>query len=103
MTVEVIDNPERQRYEARVDGRLAGFAQYRRRGGRVVFVHTEVHDDFEGQGVGSALARGALEDARARHLPVVPLCPFIAEYIDRHADFGELVDHEMLQALGPAE
>jgi predicted GNAT family acetyltransferase len=103
MTVGVTDNRERQRYEATVDGRLAGIAQYRRRGGRVVFVHTEVRDGFEGQGVGTALAKGALDDVRDRHLSIVPLCPFIAEYIARHPEFDELVDREMLEALGPAD
>ena len=89
---EVRNNRDRSRYEAVVDGNLAGFVQYVMRGGRIVLVHTEIHDEFEGQGAGSALAKGALDDLRSRGLPVVPLCPFIAAYIERHPDYGDLVN-----------
>lgn len=89
--VQTTDNPEQQRYEARVDGELAGFAQYQLRGDRVVFTHTEVDDAFEGQGVGSALARGALDDVRARGLSAVPRCEFIRGWIDKHPDYADLV------------
>jgi uncharacterized protein len=60
------------------------FAQYVLRPWRIAFVHTEVHDSYEG--LGSQLAREALEDARARGLVVMPFCPFIAAYIERHLD-----------------
>ncbi|HET6625519.1 MAG TPA: GNAT family N-acetyltransferase [Nocardioidaceae bacterium] len=90
--VTVQDNPDRSRYEALVEsGVVAGYAAYEKTGGLLVFTHTEVDDAFEGQGVGSALARGALEDARTTGLPVRPLCPFIKEYIDRHPEFEDLV------------
>jgi uncharacterized protein len=91
VTVEVIDNGAEHRYEARVDGDLAGSAYYRDDGTRRVFTHTKVDDDYEGIGVGSALARAALEDARRRELAVVPRCPFIAGYIQRHPQFADLV------------
>jgi uncharacterized protein len=92
MDIEIVDNPERHRYEARVDGQVAGFAAYRPRPDAVVFTHTEVDDAYEGKGVGSALAKGALDDVRARGLAVVPQCPFIAAYIKRHPDeYGDLV------------
>jgi predicted GNAT family acetyltransferase len=100
MDVDVRDNPDRLRYEIRRDGELAGFAQYARRGGKIVFVHTEVDDRFEGEGLGSALAKGALDDARRRGLPVVPICPFIAAYIERHPDYEDLVDNPTLDAIG---
>ncbi len=90
--ITVADNPERHRYDAVVDGRLAGFAAYQLRPGHVVFTHTEVEPEFEGGGVGSALARAALDDVRARGQQVVPLCRFIAGYIDRHPDYQDLVD-----------
>ncbi|HKD97696.1 MAG TPA: GNAT family N-acetyltransferase [Micromonosporaceae bacterium] len=91
MRIEVADAPEAGRYEARVDGRLAGFVEYRRRPDAVVLVHTEVLPDFEGKGVGSVLARQVLDDVRARGGKVVPLCPFIASYIQRHQDYADLV------------
>jgi uncharacterized protein len=90
--VTVQENPERNRYEALVEsGVVAGFSEYQKRDGRLVFTHTEVDDAFEGQGVGSALARGALDDARAQGLVVEPLCPFIKAYIDRHPEYQDLV------------
>ena len=89
--VQTTGNAEQQRYEARVDGELAGFAEYRVRGDRVVFTHTEVDDAYEGQGVGSALARSALDDVRATGRNAVPLCPFIRDWIDKHPDYADLV------------
>ncbi|MFB4304457.1 GNAT family N-acetyltransferase [Actinomadura sp. NTSP31] len=91
MSTEITDNAGQGRYEIRVDGDLAGFAEYERRDGAVVFTHTEVVPAFEGKGVGSSLARGALDDVRAKGEPVVPLCPFIKKWIDKHADYQDLV------------
>jgi predicted GNAT family acetyltransferase len=91
MDVEVTDSPERSRYEATVDGSPAGFAAYRLLGERLVLTHTEVDPDREGQGVGAALARGALDDARERGLMVQPMCPFVAGWIERHPDYADLV------------
>ncbi len=90
-TVTVGRNAGQRRYEATVDGRLAGFVTYEEEPGRIVFVHTEVDSAFEGHGVGSQLAAGALDDARARGLTVVPRCPFIAEYIRQHPDYQTLL------------
>jgi uncharacterized protein len=83
---DVIDVPEASRYELRLDGRLIGVAAYRRREGRIAFTHTEVDESCEGRGFGSRLAAAALDDARRQGLEVVPLCPFIAHYIDRHPE-----------------
>jgi predicted GNAT family acetyltransferase/glutaredoxin len=87
----VVDVPEANRYELRLDGRLVGLAAYRRRNGRLVFTHTEVADDLEGRGFGSKLAGEALDDARAQGLEVVPLCPFIAHYIRAHPAYEDLI------------
>ena len=91
--VDVTDNPGKHRYEARAEGAVAGFAAYRLRGGDViVFTHTEVDPAHEGQGIGSALARGALDDVRARgERRVVALCPFISAWIERHPDYRDLL------------
>lgn len=71
-------NEDRNRYEVRIDGELAGFAEYISMTGLSIFSHTEVFPEFEGQGVGSALARFALDDVRAEgNRQVQPLCPFI--------------------------
>lgn len=87
----VADAPDQSRYEARVDGKLAGFAAYTPRGTDVVFTHTQVDDDFEGQGVGSRLVRSALDDVRARGLLATPLCPFVAAFIADHQEYADLV------------
>jgi uncharacterized protein len=91
MSREITDNPDVGRYEIRLDGELAGFAEYRTDPGKIVFTHTEVEDAYEGRGVGSALARGALDDVRKRGLRAVPLCPFIEGWIDKHPDYADLV------------
>ena len=90
--VTVTNNAERHRYEATDDsGLILGFADYRERGDVVVFTHTEVDDAHEGQGVGSALAKGALDDVRSSGGTVKPACEFIAAYIQRHPDYQDLV------------
>lgn len=90
MTVEVQDNQDQNRFEAHVDGQLAGFAEYVRKPGRITFTHTEV--SLEGQGVGSALARQALDAVRAEGgTTVVPVCPFIKGWIEKHPDYQDLL------------
>ena len=95
-TITVTDAPDQSRFEITVDGELAGVARYIRRGGRLIFVHTEIDPRFEGRGLGSQLAAGALDSARRTGEPVVPLCPFIASYIERHPEYEDLVDRELL-------
>lgn len=90
--IEVAHNPEASRYEIRVDGVLAGFADYRTRPGRIVFTHTEISEEFEGRGLGSRLVREALDSARAAGVTVTPLCDFVADYIRRHPEYEDLVD-----------
>jgi predicted GNAT family acetyltransferase len=95
----VQDARDRDRYEIRLGGELAGFAQYVRRGGRTFFVHTEIDPRFEGKGLGSKLAAGALAAERDAGTKIVPLCPFIRSYIDRHPDEMGNVDHELLDHI----
>ena len=87
----VTNNETQQRYEVQVDGSLA-VVQYERRGNEIILLHTEVPEALEGRGVGSALARSALEDARARNLTVVPLCLFVSAYIRKHPEYLALVE-----------
>jgi len=89
--VTVRDVPEHHRYEAELDGKQVGLTAYRLIGDAVVFTHTEVDPSAEGHGVGGALAQYALDDVRARGLAVVPLCPFIKGWIERHPDYADLV------------
>ena len=89
--VRVSDNSDEHRYEAFVDGELAGYIVYHSRPGRITLVHTEVDTAFEGRGVGSRLVAGALDDIRSRDLKVVPICPFVRGYIARHPAYTDLV------------
>jgi predicted GNAT family acetyltransferase len=91
--VKIENNQEAQRWEAEV-GEYVAVAEYRLRGDMVFFIHTEVPHELEGQGVASKLVKAALDDARTRHLAVVPFCPFVAGYIRRHPDYKGLVHAE---------
>lgn len=91
MSTEVTNNTDKSRYEIFLDGKQAGFAEYRLREDRTIFVHTEIDRAFEGKGLGSVLAKAALDDVRAAGRSVVPLCPFIKSYIDRHAEYKDLL------------
>ena len=97
--VEVRDNREAERYEAIVDGRLAGYVAYRARPGALALNHTDVLPRWEGRGIGGRLARAALDDARARGLKALPYCPFIAAWIRRHPEYEDLVPEEELGLL----
>jgi predicted GNAT family acetyltransferase len=85
--IDVRDNPDANRYELLVDGELAGAADYRDRAGRRIFVHTVVDPAFAGRGLGNRLAKGALDDAMARGMRVVPRCPFIRAWLERHPEY----------------
>jgi predicted GNAT family acetyltransferase len=94
------DNAEKHRFEADLgDGSLA-IADYNLRPGRIVFTHTEVPPVHEGQGIGSALIRFALKSARERGLRVIPICPFFAAYIKKHAEEQDLLDPASRKVLG---
>ncbi|MCL6423985.1 N-acetyltransferase [Brachybacterium sp. JHP9] len=89
--VVVTRDLENHRFEAEVDGRAAGFMDYQERGETVNIPHTEVFTDFEGQGVGSALVRHALDALRAEGKTVIPSCPFVRTWIEKHPDYQDLV------------
>lgn len=86
----VKNNPAKHQFELIVDGHTA-LAAYRLEPGVITFTHTEVPKELGGRGVGSQLAKGALDQARARELKVVPLCPFIKAYIEKHPEYADLL------------
>jgi uncharacterized protein len=90
-TVEVRDNPSESRFEAYVDGQLAGYSAYLLAGGTLTVIHTEVEDAYEGQGVGSAMVRQMLDQLREREgLRVTASCPFVRAWLRKHPDYRDL-------------
>ena len=89
--IKILDNETEGRYELWLSGERIGLADYFRRGDVVVIPHTETTPAFGGRGFASRLIQFALEDIAARGLRVDPVCPFVASYIDRHAEFAGLV------------
>lgn len=94
MQIEIFDNADGRRYKIHVDGELAGFVTYRLRSGLIELVHTEIDEEFEGRGLGSQLISFALDDARKRELAVLPFCPFVNDYMQRHRQYVDLVPEE---------
>ena len=87
------DNEAEKRFEVRVDGELAGSAYYDRADDLIVFTHTEIDDAFEGHGVGSTWPGLRSTHVRADgRRKVIPRCPFIKGWIDRHPDYQDLVE-----------
>ena len=88
----IVNNADRSRYEILVDGIVAGFTEYEPAGDGVLdFVHTEIDDAYEGQGLGGRLARGAMDDVRAGGSKVIATCPFIKGWIEKHPDYQDLL------------
>ncbi|HYC82247.1 MAG TPA: GNAT family N-acetyltransferase, partial [Solirubrobacterales bacterium] len=94
------DDREAGRYLIVVGGEPAGFAQYRDRGWALAFVHTEIDDRFEGQGLGGRLVSAALDDVRSGGLSVLPFCPFVRGYIARHHEYLDLVPEAQRSQFG---
>ncbi|WP_158047144.1 GNAT family N-acetyltransferase [Skermanella pratensis] len=87
---EVTDNQAHHRYEMDVNGTVA-FMNYRLKDDVIALVHTEVPESLSGQGVGSKLVRGVLDDVRGRGLKVEPYCTFVQGYVERHSEYQDLI------------
>ncbi|UQU63444.1 N-acetyltransferase [Couchioplanes caeruleus] len=86
------DATERERFEARDENDvLAGVLTYQLTGTIIAYTHTRVEPAYEGRGVGSALARAAMDDARTRSRTVVPICPFLSGWLDKHPEYEKIV------------
>jgi predicted GNAT family acetyltransferase len=90
--VIVQDDPAGNRYELLIDGVRGGDLHYLPTRGAVVLVHTEIAPDLEGQGFGGRLIAGALEDLRTRELIIIPVCPFVRSYLERHPEYADLLE-----------
>ena len=95
MSLAISDAPVHQRYEAHLDGQLAGVLEYVIKGGRIALVHTEVAASYEGRGIGAGLARFALDEARRRGLKVIASCPYVRRYLMKHPEDHDIVVGKM--------
>jgi len=91
MSLIVADAEERQRFEAELDGTLAGVLEYVVKRGRLALIHTEVLPAFEGRGVAAGLTRFALDEARRRELMVIAICPYVRRYLETHPGDMDIV------------
>ena len=89
--LKVVDNAELNRYEVYGGPVLAGFADYHAQPQLVTMKHTEIDPAFEGRGIGSRLIAAALDDIRERRARVLPICPFVRAYLQRHPEYADLV------------
>ncbi|MBC6994983.1 GNAT family N-acetyltransferase [Neolewinella lacunae] len=87
---DVVNNPEKYRFEV-ISGGLTSKLEYRLGRNRLALVHTEVPEELAGQGIGSALVTTALTYAREHDLIVLPYCPFVAAYLERHPEWEDIV------------
>jgi uncharacterized protein len=91
MEPTIVDAEGAQRYEARVEGDLAGFIDYVVKGDRIALIHTEVLPSHQGQGIAEQLVRFALDDARRRGLRVIAICAYVRGYVERHPETHGIV------------
>ncbi len=87
----ITDHESALRYEAYLGDDLAGFVEYRIAGTRRILLHTEVPLAFGGRGIGAAMARHILEEARATGTRVTVRCPFICTWLERHPEYADVV------------
>jgi predicted GNAT family acetyltransferase len=97
---EVRDNPQRHRFEIDLGDGSFAFAEYTLPEGKIIFTHTEVPPEHEGQGLGTRLIEAALAAARERGLKVIPICPFFAAYMQRHPEVQDLLDDSWRRRFG---
>jgi predicted GNAT family acetyltransferase len=87
---DIIDNKALHRFELDVEGHVAK-SFYKIENGVITFIHTEVPPELGGKGVGSRLIKGALDQVRANGLKVIAECPFVKAYIEKHAEYADLL------------
>ena len=97
---QVVDVPGTHRYEVRVDDEVAGYAEYEQRGDAVAVLHTVVDPRFEGRGLGTVLARAVVDAARASGQPLLPVCPFVRRWLEKHPDQLDVVPGEQRAKYG---
>ena len=87
----VTRNDSASRYELHVNGELVGIADYTERGDVIVIPHTELDPSRRGQGLGAVLVQGTLDEIRPTGKKVVPSCWYVAQFIDQHPEYQDLL------------
>jgi uncharacterized protein len=90
----VRDNAASLCYDALIDGEVIGTIVYERSGPRIIFMHTIVEPEFRRRGIATALVRQALDDVRAKGLTLSNYCGFVADFINAHPGYADLIDTE---------
>ena len=90
--ITVRDNTDAHTYDAAVDGKVVGTIVYELEGRRTVFMHTIVEPEYRRRGIGTALARDALDDVRAKGMTLTSYCGFVSGFIDAHPEYADLID-----------
>ena len=94
MEITITDVAAKERFEARdAEGELAGFVTYQLTDNIIVYTHTQTEPSHQGQGVAGQLARFVMDDARAKGRTVVPICPYIGQWLGKHPEYAETVAH----------
>ncbi|KRF37667.1 GNAT family N-acetyltransferase [Nocardioides sp. Soil805] len=87
------------RFEIAVDGTRAGLTQFVDSGGQRIFFHTEVGEEYAGQGLAGTLVTRALDATREAGLRVVPVCPYVKRFVGSHEEYADIVDAVTADAL----
>ena len=85
--------PGTDRYTIAVEGHEVGHAEFVDRDGQRVFTHTEIDKNYEGRGLATILVAEALQETRDSGLRIVAECPMVANYVERHDEFKDVVDN----------
>ena len=88
--LSIIHNLETKRFEVKKNGHLA-VLEYQLFDDTIIFTEARVPEVLGGQGIGSRLAVAGLHYARSQSLAVVPLCSFVARYVQKHPEYQDLV------------
>lgn len=90
MNLKIVDNIDRKRFEAEVDGDIT-FMEYIRAKDAIYLTHTEVPKSLEGKGVGNSMVKEVLTLIKEEGIPMAPLCPFVALFLSRHPEWKSLL------------
>lgn len=99
MSTSVSDSPADRRFEITVDGEPAGSLRYFEHEGRLALDLTRIDEAFAGRGLASVLVKEALDDIRGRGILILPLCPYVTQWLAKHPDYEDLVDRELLAQI----